>query len=294
MSFKKILVPVDFSEFSDKAAEYALFLAEKYRAKITLLHVIILFQEDFDEEEQLKMYEQTIQKKEKERETQMKSHRKTAKKRGVEVNSVLLRGFSTPNSILDYISDKDFDLVVMGTHGHSGFRKLLLGSVTEKVVQESPIPVLTIHKDYNKIEIKEILVPMDLSEFSSITINQGKTLAQEFNATLEFLHVVEEEAHPEFYNISFEPILKENPRLADHIIENMIKAAGIPKDKAAYAVKEGKVYKEIKKYADYNQIDLIVMGSHGRGELEDFLLGSNSERVLRIASCPVLTVRQGS
>lgn len=294
MSFKKILVPVDFSEFSDKAAEYALFLAEKYRAKITLLHVIILFQEDFDEEEQLKMYEQTIQKKEKERETQMKSHRKTAKKRGVEVNSVLLRGFSTPNSILDYISDKDFDLVVMGTHGHSGFRKLLLGSVTEKVVRESPIPVLTIHKDYNKIEIKEILVPMDLSEFSSITINQGKTLAQEFNATLEFLHVVEEEAHPEFYNISFEPILKENPRLADHIIENMIKAAGIPKDKAAYAVKEGKVYKEIKKYADYNQIDLIVMGSHGRGELEDFLLGSNSERVLRIASCPVLTVRQGS
>lgn len=294
MSFKKILVPVDFSEFSDKAAEYALFLAEKYRAHITLLHVIILFQEDFDEEEQLKAYEKTIQKKEKEREKQMESHSKTAKKRGVEVNSVLLRGFSIPNSILDYISDKDYDLVVMGTHGHTGFKKLLLGSVTDKVMRESPIPVLTIHKDYNKIEIKEILVPVDLSEYSHITINRGKELAREFNAKLEFLHVVETEAHPEFYNISFEPILKENPKLADHITESMIKATGIPKDQATYAVKEGKVYKEIKKYADYSQIDLIIMGTHGRGDLEDFLLGSSSERVVRIASCPVLTVREKS
>ena len=294
MSFKKILVPVDFSEFSDKAAEYALFLAEKYRADITLLHAIVLFEEDFDEEEQLKMYEKIIQKKEKEREKQLESHRKTAKDRGIEVNSVLLRGISAASSILDYISDKDFDLVIMGTHGHAGFKKLLLGSVTEKVVRESPVPVLTIHKVYNQIEIKEILVRVDLSGYSHPTIDWGKALAKEFKATLEFLHVVEMEAHPEFYNISFEPILKENPNLADHITENMIKATGIPKDKATYAVKEGKVYKEIKKYADYSQIDLIVMGSHGRGELEDFLLGSNSERVIRIASCPVLTVRQGS
>ena len=294
MSFKKILVPVDFSEFSDKAAEYALFLAEKYRANITLLHAIVLFQEDFDEEEQLKMYEKIIQKKEKEREKKLESHRKTAKDRGIEVNSVLLRGISAASSILDYISDKDFDLVVMGTHGHTGFKSLLLGSVTEKVVRESPVPVLTIHKDYNKIEIKEILVPVDLSEYSPITINRGKAIAQKFKAKLEFLHVVEMEAHPEFYNISFEPILKENPNLAEHITKNMIKATGIPKDKAAYTVKEGKVYKEIKKYADYSQIDLIVMGSHGRGDLEDFLLGSNSERVIRIASCPVLTVREKS
>jgi nucleotide-binding universal stress UspA family protein len=294
MSFKKILVPVDFSEFSDKAAEYAMFLAEKYCADITLLHAIVLFEADVDEEEQLKMYEKIIQKKEKEREKQLASHRKTAKDRGIEVNSVLLRGISAASSILDYISDKDFDLVIMGTHGHTGFKSLLLGSVTEKVVRESPVPVLTIHKDYNKIEIKEILVPVDLSGYSHPTIDWGKALAKEFKAKLEFLHVVEMEAHPEFYNISFEPILKENPNLADHITENMIKATGIPKDKATYAVKEGKVYKEIKKYADNSQIDLIVMGSHGRGELEDFLLGSNSERVVRIATCPVLTVRQGS
>ncbi|UCH96099.1 MAG: universal stress protein [Candidatus Aminicenantes bacterium] len=292
MSFKKILVPVDFSEFSDKAAEYAMFIAERYCADITLLHAIVLFQEDFDEKEQLQLYEKIIRQKENEKSKQIESHCNTAKNRGLGVDSVLLRGISVADSILDYISDKDFDLVVMGTHGHTGFKKLLLGSVTEKVVRESPIPVLTIHKDYNKMELKEILVPVDFSEYSHITINRGKELAREFNATLEFLHVVEMEAHPEFYNISFEPILKENPTLADHITENMIKATGIPKDKATYAVKEGKVYKEIKKYADYNQIDLIIMGSHARGELGDFLLGSSSERVVRIASCPVLTVGQ--
>ena len=74
------------------------------------------------------------------------------------MNTALIRGISTADSILDYISDKDFDLVVMGTHGRTGLKRWMLGSVAERVVGFSPIPVLTIHKDFNKRDITKILI----------------------------------------------------------------------------------------------------------------------------------------
>jgi nucleotide-binding universal stress UspA family protein len=138
---------------------------------------------------------------------------------------------------------------------------------------------------------KKILVPVDFSGYSQIAVKRAKAVAEEFKAKPEFLHVVEMEAHPEFYSISFEPILKANPHLRDHIIENLIKLTGIPEDRAAYAVREGKVHNEIKIYAENNQIDLIVMANRGMSDLEHLVLGSNSERVVRVAPCPVLTVR---
>jgi nucleotide-binding universal stress UspA family protein len=294
MAFKKIVVPVDFSEFSNKAAEYAMFIAEKFCADITLLHAVILFEEDIDEKEQLQAYKKIIQKKEKERTKQLELHCKTAKSRGLRVKSALIRGVSTADSILDYISDNDFDLMVMGTHGRTGLKRWMLGSVTERVAGFSPIPVLTIHKDFKELDITKILIPIDFSEHSKIAINRGIAIAKEFNAALEFLHVVEMQAHPEFYTISSDSILKENPELEHHITKNMIKLTGIPKEKATYSVKEGKVYKEIKMAAENNHIDLIVMATHGMSELEHFLVGSNCERVIRIAPCPVLTVRQKS
>lgn len=292
MGFKKILVPVDFSEFSDKAVEYAMFIAEKYCADITLLHAVVLFQEDFDEKEQLQEYEKIVQRKEKEREEKLKSHCITAEKKGFRINSRLIRGFSEADTVIDFISANDFDLVVMGTHGRTGLAKMLLGSVTERVVRLSPIPVITVHKEVDNMKINKILVPIDFSGYSDTIVERAIAIAEEFKAQLSFLHVVEMETHPEFYSISFEPILKGNPKLSNHIIKNMMKLSGIPKNRANYAVTEGKVYKEIKSYAELNQIDLIVMAMRGMSEIEHFLVGSKSERVVRIAPCPVLTIGQ--
>jgi nucleotide-binding universal stress UspA family protein len=292
MGFKKIVVPVDFSEFSDKAVEYAIFLAEKFCAELILLHAVVLFQEDFDEKEQLQAYEEIIKKKEREIRKQLDSRCLNVEERGIPISSLLIRGFSEADSIIDYIADKDFDLVVMGTHGHTGLKKIILGSVAERVVRLSPVPVLTLHKDFSKKEIKKILVPVDFSDYSKTATQRAITVAREFNAALNFLHVVEMEAHPEYYTISFDPILKANPELKDRITANMTRFTGIPQDEATYAVNEGKVYKEIKTYADTNQVDLIVMATRGMSEIEHFLVGSNSERVVRIAPCPVLTIGQ--
>lgn len=290
MAFKKILVPVDFSDFSDKAVEYAMFLAGKFCANITLLHAILLHNEDVDEEEHLEAYEKIIREKEKERNKHLESRCTNAKDRGLQVKSVLIRGYSAADSILNYIDGNDFDLVVMGTHGRTGLKKLMLGSVAERVVHLSPIPVLTLHKDFDGVGLKKILVPVDFSEYSKLATKHGITIAGEFDAALEFLHVVEMKDHPEFYTVSFDPILKANPELEDHIVNNLIKLSGIPKDKAVYAVSEGKVHDQVKTYAEENDIDLIVMANHGMSGLGHFLSGSNSERVVRTAHCPVLTI----
>lgn len=292
MGFKKILVPIDFSPFSEKALDYALFLAETMCADITLLHTVVLFQEDIDEKEHLAAYERIIEEKESKRVKKIDSHCSRAKKRGVEINSVLLRDISASEAILGYLEKKKFDLVVMGTHGRTGLKRLMLGSIAESVVNMSPVPVITVHRYFKRRQIAKILVPVDFSEYSRIAIRQAIKLAGEFKANIDFMHVVEMLAHPEFYAIASEPILKANPTLKSHIIRNLVKLTGIPETGASYQVREGKVHDEIVKYSRRQKIDLIVMPTTGMSALDHIIVGSNTERVVRTASCPVLTVRK--
>jgi len=294
MEFKKILVPVDFSEFSDKAVEYALTLAEKFCADITLLHAIVLFREDFDEEDQLQAYRTLVFKQEKEKSKKLASRCQKIQKKGIKIHSAVQRGFSESETILDYIRDHRFDLMVMGTQGRTGWKKLLLGSVTETVVRKAEIPVLTVHKDSSPTDFRRILVPVDFTEHSPDTINLGKELARRFKSRLDFLHVVETRDHPEFYSISFQPILKANPGLKDHITKNLKELSGTAAKNVTHSVREGKVYKEINAYVEEKGIDLIVMGTNTVHELDEILMGSNSERVLRITPCPVITIKRDS
>ena len=293
MAFKKILVPVDFSEFSDSAAEYAVFLAQKFCAEIVLLHTILLFQEDIDDQENLEAFERIIEIKERTRAKKLGSCKKDFDDKVDNVESVLLRGISAPDSILDYIEkNSDIDLVVMGTHGRTGFSKFLTGSVTEKVVRFSPVPVITVHKDHPAESIKNVLVPIDFSSFSKTACVKAAGIANAVSASLTFVHVIEMDSHPEFYNITSRSIFEENPNLIRHVIDNMIKITGISEDDAQYTVLEGKVHKVITEYAQDQFVDLIVMPTRGMSDLEHLVLGSNTERVVRTAECPVLTVRK--
>lgn len=293
MAFKKILVPVDFSEFSDGAAEYAVFLAQKFCAEIVLVHAIVLFQEDIDDQENLEAFERIIEIKERARAKKLGSCKKDFDDKVDNVDSVLLRGVSAADTILDYLEKhSDIDLVVMGTHGRTGFSKFLTGSVTERVVRYSGVPVITVHKDHPAESIKNILVPIDFSDHSKTASDKAASIANAVSASLTFVHVVEMNAHPEFYNISSKSIMEENPNLIRHIIDNMIKVTEISEDDAQYVVLEGKVHKEITEYAQDQFVDLIVMPTRGMSDLEHLILGSNTERVVRTAECPVLTIRK--
>lgn len=290
MPFKNILIPIDFSPSSRNAVDYGLFLAEKFCAKVTLVHAVVLFKEDVNEGEHLKTFERAVTEREKERAIQLQSRCTESAQRGVNVQSQLLRGVSAPDVILDFLEDNHYDLVVMGTHGRTGMKKWLFGSVAEKIVRHAPCPVLTLRKDWSRQVIKHVLVPVDFSEFSKKAIGKGLDIAMEYGAKISFIHSVEQEAHPAFYATQLESIFQTNPQLKEKIRENLIHFTEVPSEDAHYSVVEGKAHKAIAQYAKAQNVDLVVMATRGMGALDHLLLGSNAERVIRSSAAPVLTV----
>lgn len=290
MEIKQILVPVDFSEYSDRAVDFALTLAEKLNAAITLFHVIVMFSEDVDEARRLKEYEQVVRAREKWIQERLKAHRMEADERGIAVKSEVRRGFSPADEILEFLAEKDFDLVVMGTHGRTGIKHLIHGSVTERVVRLSPVPVLTVHHAQHEFNPKHILVPIDFSRHSLKAVDYAALLAQQFQAQVTFLHVIEEMIHPAFYAAHMESLFQLDPQLKTRALERLQSFVNRSDLNAQYMVLEGKPYKEILEFANQHNVDLIVMATRGLTGLDYILLGSTAERVVRLAQCAVLTV----
>ena len=295
MNFQNILVPVDFSPFSDKAVEYAIELAEKFSARITLLHAIVLFHDDVNEEQRLLQYEKLFEQREAMARQHINGNRDTVSQQGIQVHTEILRGISASDVILEYLHNHSFHLVVMGTHGHTGLKHLLLGSVAEKVVRFSPVPVLTVHRSFQTFRIKKILVPIDFSSYSREATDYALFFAQKFGASIDFIHVIEQEIHPSFYASGIDSIFEIDPTLRDRVIENLQEFVadqnieGVPLN---FVVREGKPHKEIVEYARENAIDLITIATHGLTGLDYLLLGSTTEKVVRWSSCPVLTVKR--
>jgi nucleotide-binding universal stress UspA family protein len=139
--FKKILCPVDFSEFTDETVAYAVGISSRFESELHLIHVIPNLNyftpyESFLTPENLVAMERNIE------EGVGKDFDKITKKLDFPFKRVIKTGV-TFVEIIDYIKDQGIDLVVMGTHGRSGIEHILIGSVAEKVVRKSPCPVLT-------------------------------------------------------------------------------------------------------------------------------------------------------
>jgi nucleotide-binding universal stress UspA family protein len=140
--FKKIVYPIDFSEFTDEILKYAVNITKKFNAELHLIHIIPNLNyftpyESFLTPENLVAIEKNIEKEVE------KDFEKVTKDIDMPLKKIVKTG-ATFVEIIDYIKEEDIDLVVMGTHGRSGIEHILIGSVAEKVVRKSPCPVLTI------------------------------------------------------------------------------------------------------------------------------------------------------
>jgi nucleotide-binding universal stress UspA family protein len=186
----------------------------------------------------------------------------------------------------------------MGTHGRHGFERLLLGSVTEKVLRRAPCPVLTVPPAISGAHpsgppYKRILCPVDFSTSSDDALRHALSLAEEAKARLTVLHVLE--WFPEQGLREHRPF---NPEL-QHFLEDDARARlakAIPAEARAWCepverVRCGKPYREILRAAEEEGSDLVVLGVLGRGAANLMLFGSTTNRVVRQATCPVLTVR---
>lgn len=290
MSYKHILVPVDFSEYSYNALDYALFIAKKYDSKVTVLHVVALYGETFREEEQIEAVEEMIREHEKQRQQLLERSKQKTGGSGIETRTEMIRNISVPSGILEYASERDADLIVMGNHGNTGFKKFLLGSVSQRVLRLADIPVITVQKDWKSRKIDNVLIPVDFSEASRRSVGKAAFLLRDFNATPHLVHVIEQDEHPHFYNVSFQSILETNPELEERISANLKKLMPGSGSTPVISVLEGKAHSELDDYAEKHPIDLIVMSCRGHNLFENILIGSTTEKMVAMAPCPVLVI----
>ncbi|WP_306061261.1 universal stress protein [Natronococcus wangiae] len=194
--------------------------------------------------------------------------------------------------ILEYAATHDVEIIVMGSHGRRRVGRLALGNETQEVVRDAFVPVLVVRAsdDVRRIyPYDRVLVPTDGSDHANAALNLGIEAAAETGATLHLLSVV---------SVTRYGTDDETDRLIDHLKENVrtiLESAAAKVGEEGIDVRTattvGTVHREISAYAEAEGIDLLVMGTHGRSEVDRELLGSVTERVLRTAPAPVLTVR---
>ena len=221
----------------------------------------------------------------------------SARAKGLETNIVFDEGHNPAAPILTCAALVPADLIVMGTHGLGGLDRLLLGSVTEKVLRKALCPVLTVPPRAFQAAtptFKRLLCPVDFSASSTTALQVASSLAKESDAELTVLHVLDwpeddevlmkRLTEPEF-RLPFEASVQ---RRLDGLITDEVRTWAKP----TTVVVHGKPYRRILEIAAQDKTDLIVMGVHGRNPLDLMLFGSTTNHVVRKASCPVLTVRQ--
>ncbi|SER87242.1 universal stress protein [Natrinema salaciae] len=194
--------------------------------------------------------------------------------------------------ILEYAESAGVEIVVMGAHGRRDPEPVVLGRVTEGVVRDAPVPVLVARASDDirgLYPFERVLVPTDGSDHARTALELGVEIAAETGATLHLLSVVDATR----YGID-----AESDALLDRLEENTTRALESTAENAALdgvevrpAVTVGSVHSAIAAYAETEDIELLVMGTHGRSDSDRAYLGSVTERVLRAAPAPVLTVR---
>lgn len=190
------------------------------------------------------------------------------------------------------------DVVVMSTHGLSGFRRFVLGSTTERVVRKSTCPVLAVHaaQPDAPFKVRRVLFPTDLSSTAAEALPYAADLAGALGADLELLHVFEDPGRLPLLGPGYlMPTADEVQAFRSDCIERLVQAATQASrgDRhATWRVAEGEQIAEtIVGHAKSEGFDLIVTPSHGRRGLEHMFLGSVAERVVRFAEVPVLVVK---
>jgi nucleotide-binding universal stress UspA family protein len=182
----------------------------------------------------------------------------------------------------------------MGTHGRNGFERLLLGSVTEKVLRKAACPVMAVPPpavSAGKLPYTRLLCPVDFSDSSEAALRFASSLAEEADARLTILHVFDWQPDDlmtarfdtaEYY----EAVEQQARERLERLVIDEVRVWCKPET----VTTRGKPYREILALADANEVDLIVLGVRGRNPIDLALFGSTANQIVRRARCPVLTV----
>ena len=285
IEIRRILCPVDFSDHSRRALDHAIAIARWYESTVTVLRVfsrvpvaafgpgpvvlepIVLTSVDRDQ-----LLADT------------KAFAETESAPGITIEALVREG-NAAEEILEQATSMKADLLVIGTHGRSGFERLVLGSVTEKVLRKANCPVMTVPKRLpdavpaGPVLYKRILCPVDFSDSSLHALKYATSMAQEADGQLTVLHVV---AH-EFENADdMASIVSDAGMTSGSFVKQREEALRRRLQEAVATAPEfcsveslmthGKPWREVLRIAAERQSDLIVMGVQGRGAADLWFL----------------------
>ena len=294
---KTIVCTTDFSDFSNRAVPFGVALAKEFGAKLYLCHVIDLssvamYGEGFSDplmlESKITDY----------------AHEHLQDLIGdtdIDWESLTSVGH-TADEIARTAKEKAADLVVSATHGRSGLKRLILGSVTERLMRTLPCPMYIVRSLEREptapimaeMKLKRILVGCDFSTDSDLAIQYGLSLAQEFQTELYLAHVLEPTVYKNMLTRAAGAPDSDQEGLRDQLARKL--EGMVPEEAKQWCIPEtvllaGHPSDELTKYAVVNKADLIVLGVRGHSVMESLLVGSTTDRVVRQAPCPVLSVR---
>jgi nucleotide-binding universal stress UspA family protein len=284
ITLKNILFATDFSQAAGAAAPIAIQIARRYGAKVYGVHV-----NRFDDYTAAAPSAWAAMAETAEKETREDAGRLNEQLQSIEHEVVIGEG-NLWEVLSNMIQQKEIDLVVVGTRGRTGFGKTLLGSVAEQILRQSPCPVLTVGPHVNPwsdeyVKMREILYATDLAADYPIAAPYAISLAQENQAHLVLLHVIEDPKAGDLVDSPEVTDLKER-KLQQLVTEQ----AGLWCE-PTYIVEQGPAAEKILDVAKRRPTDLIVLGARPAKGLATHLNIGTVHKVVSQAKCPVLTVR---
>lgn len=289
--YKHLVCPVDFSESSLRALEWSSRFSKSVGADLTVLHVVdtellaignlVAVPNAFDE----------LHRRAEEAVAGLKRKLDLAHATVEIVEGV------PEDVVVDAASRGSIDLLVMGTHGLTGFQKFLLGSVTEKVLHRAKVPLLSISSRVTELEDpRVILLAVDFGPESQAVVRHATWLAEHYRAKLIALHVVRV-PYVVLNESSFEPMTRlEVERLTDSLVSKRredLEALLPPSagERQAVVVVGGAPFESLRDFVEERSVDLVILGAGGHGDAAIRWLGSTCHKMVRLAPCPVMVVR---
>ncbi len=295
-----IFCATDFSKLAEEVVSYGITLAKEFNAKLLVCHVV-----DFPT---VSMYGEAVSGPIEHQNRFMDYARSEISRlignEPIDSQALVTLG-NTTEEISRLVVEFNADLVITATHGRSGLKRFFLGSVTERLMRTLPCPLLVLRgagdgaggsePKLQKFPFKRILVGCDFSSDSDLAFTNSLSMAQEFESELYMVHVVEPSGYKDLFKMPAEQGDKFKQDLFD-MIKDRLKSM-VPDEALNWLTLHthllvGKPYEEIIRFAEINDIDLIALGIRGHGMVEDLFVGSTTDRVIRRAPCPVLSICQ--
>jgi nucleotide-binding universal stress UspA family protein len=268
-SFKSLLLVTDGSEFSEGAVKEAIRVAGASKAKLTAL-TVVEFNPEFEA-----LAPDAVEKMETDARNYIDSVKARAEKEGVSCEALVRRGITPHEQIVEVADKLKVDAIVMGRRGRTGIMRLLMGSVTARVVGHAPVNVFVVPRA-GELTFKNILVATDGSTCSEVASDWAVGIAKVSGGSVVVISVAEDEKAMDE---------------AKTCVEKVKEIAGKEGVKSETMVEKGKAAEAIVGTAKQKGCDLIVLGSHGRTGVSRLLMGSVAERVIGHAEGSVLVVK---